>query len=201
MSITTTDPRITTVSGTTVVISGNDIDTDRIIPARFLKHLTFDALGDHVFEDDRKQQHARGGTHPFDLPERSGAGVLLAAKNFGCGSSREHAAQALYRWGVRAVVGESFGEIFRGNCGTIGLPCVTLSAEDAEEARTIALADAEAITEVDLEKGCCASADASSPSRSRSPCGKPSCKAPGTPSPNCSSTPIRWAPSPRSSPT
>ncbi|MBT3160445.1 3-isopropylmalate dehydratase small subunit [Streptomyces sp. G11C] len=151
--MTTTDPRITTVSGTTVVISGNDIDTDRIIPARFLKHLTFDALGDHVFEDDRKQQHARGGTHPFDLPERSGAGVLLAAKNFGCGSSREHAAQALYRWGVRAVVGESFGEIFRGNCGTIGLPCVTLSAEDAEEARTIALADAEAITEVDLEKG------------------------------------------------
>ncbi|MDT0445413.1 3-isopropylmalate dehydratase small subunit [Streptomyces johnsoniae] len=149
----TIDQRIATVSGTTVVLSGNDIDTDRIIPARFLKHLTFDALGEHVFEDDRKQKHANGETHPFDVPERSGANVLLAAKNFGCGSSREHAAQALYRWGVRAVVGESFGEIFRGNCGTIGLPCVTLSGEDAEEARSIALADPEAVADVDLGQG------------------------------------------------
>ncbi|MEV5601810.1 3-isopropylmalate dehydratase small subunit [Streptomyces sp. NPDC052299] len=150
---TSTAPRIAQVTGTTVVLGGNDIDTDRIIPARFLKHLTFDALGNHVFEDDRKQDHARGVTHPFDAPERSGAGILLVAKNFGCGSSREHAAQALHRWGVRAVVGESFGEIFRGNCGTIGLPCVSISAEDGEAARAIAAADPTAEAEVDLDRG------------------------------------------------
>ncbi|MBC6447412.1 3-isopropylmalate dehydratase small subunit [Actinokineospora xionganensis] len=147
------DARITAVTGSTVVIEGNDIDTDRIIPARFLKHLTFDALGDHVFEDDRKQDRARGVTHPFDEEARRGASILLTAKNFGCGSSREHAAQALYRWGVRAVVGESFGEIFRGNCGTIGLPCLTISAEDAKAARAIGAADPAAVGEVDLEKG------------------------------------------------
>jgi 3-isopropylmalate/(R)-2-methylmalate dehydratase small subunit len=148
----TVDARITSVSGTTVVINGNDIDTDRIIPARFLKHLTFDALGGHVFEDDRKQDHARGVTHPFDDPKRSAATILLTARNFGCGSSREHAAQALYRWGVRAVVGDSFGEIFRGNCGTIGLPCLTLSAGDSEAARALAAADPELVSEVDLER-------------------------------------------------
>ncbi|OLF18510.1 hypothetical protein BU204_06030 [Actinophytocola xanthii] len=149
----TLDQRIRSVSGTTVVLEGNDIDTDRIIPARFLKHLTFDALGQHVFEDDRKQDLARGVTHPFDDPARSAATVLLTARNFGCGSSREHAAQALYRWGVRAVVGESFGEIFRGNCGTIGLPCLTLSGADAEAARAIGAADPTAPAEVDLERG------------------------------------------------
>ncbi|MGW7411301.1 3-isopropylmalate dehydratase small subunit [Streptomyces sp. NPDC054863] len=149
----TVDTRVRSVTGTTVVIDGHDIDTDRIIPARFLKHLTFDALGNHVFEDDRKQNHAQGITHPFDDPARAGASILLTSKNFGCGSSREHAAQALYRWGVRAVVGETFGEIFRGNCGTIGLPCLSLSPQDAQDARTIAAADPQAETEVDLEKG------------------------------------------------
>jgi 3-isopropylmalate/(R)-2-methylmalate dehydratase small subunit len=149
----TTDQRIRSVSGTTVVLDGNDIDTDRIIPARFLKHLTFDALGQHVFEDDRRQDLARGVTHPFDDPARSTASILLTARNFGCGSSREHAAQALYRWGVRAVVGESFGEIFRGNCGTIGLPCLTLSPADAAAARSLGAADAAANAEVDLEGG------------------------------------------------
>lgn len=148
----TVDPRITSVSGTTVVINGNDIDTDRIIPARFLKHLTFHTLGEHVFEDDRKQDHARGVTHPFDDPKRQAATILLTARNFGCGSSREHAAQALYRWGVRAVVGDSFGEIFRGNCGTIGLPCLTLSAEDSEAARALAADDPGLAGEVDLER-------------------------------------------------
>lgn len=150
---TTADSHIRSVSGTTVVLEGHDIDTDRIIPARFLKHLTFDALGKHVFEDDRKQEHAQGNVHPFDAPDRAGAAILLTSKNFGCGSSREHAAQALYRWGVRAVVGETFGEIFRGNCGTIGLPCLSLSSEDAQEARKIAAADASATAEVDLVRG------------------------------------------------
>ena len=147
------DARIVSVKGSTVVLDGHDIDTDRIIPARFLKYLTFDDLGNHVFEDDRQQDRARGVTHPFDDQARSEAAILLSAKNFGCGSSREHAAQALYRWGVRAVIGESFGEIFRGNCGTIGLPCLTMSSGDAEAARAIGAADSAAIGEVDLMKG------------------------------------------------
>jgi 3-isopropylmalate/(R)-2-methylmalate dehydratase small subunit len=138
------------ITGTTVVLAGQDIDTDRIIPARFLKQLTFSDLGRHVFEDDRKQLTAAGRTHPFDDPARQGASILLTAANFGCGSSREHAAQALKRWGISAVVGESFGEIFHGNCASIGLPCVTLRPADAAETRAAAEADPHVRARVDL---------------------------------------------------
>jgi 3-isopropylmalate/(R)-2-methylmalate dehydratase small subunit len=140
------------ITGTAIALDRNDIDTDRIIPARFLKFLTFDALGEHVFEDDRKGLAVSESTHPFDEPERSGATVLVVAKNFGCGSSREHAPQALHRWGIRVVAGESFGEIFHGNSATIGLPCVTLSAADAAEAREMVLADPGLTVSVDLEQ-------------------------------------------------
>ena len=140
------------VVGRTVVLDGNDIDTDRIIPARFLKHLTFKDLGNHVFEDDRKQLHSLGEVHPLDDERHIGASILLTAKNFGCGSSREHAPQALHRWGIRAIVGESFGEIFRGNCGTIGLPCVVLRPEDATAARAFGTIHPEAAAQVDLEQ-------------------------------------------------
>ena len=114
------------VSGTALIIQGEDIDTDRIIPARFLKCVSFDALGDQVFADDRLEL---AGEHPFDQQRFKGASILIVNGNFGCGSSREHAPQALMRWGIRAVVGVSFAEIFFGNCLALGIPCASASPD------------------------------------------------------------------------
>jgi 3-isopropylmalate/(R)-2-methylmalate dehydratase small subunit len=120
---------VTTVEGTGIAVRGNDIDTDRIIPARFLRMITFDDLGQHAFEDDRLSNP----DHPFNNDRYQGASLLLANGNFGCGSSREHAPQALMRWGINAVVSESFAEIFQGNCIAMGIPCVTASSEDVSK--------------------------------------------------------------------
>ena len=119
------DARVTAVSGAGVPVRGDDIDTDRIIPARYLKAVTFEGLGRHAFQDERVGADGARTGHPFDDPRYAGARVLFVNRNFGCGSSREHAPQALYRHGIRAVVGASFAEIFAGNCLMIGLPAVT----------------------------------------------------------------------------
>ncbi|MEN3942191.1 3-isopropylmalate dehydratase small subunit [Prosthecobacter sp. SYSU 5D2] len=122
--------KITQVSGTAVHVPGSDIDTDRIIPARFMKCVTFDGLGEFAFYDVRFDKDGKPTGHPVDDPKHKGASILLSGTNFGCGSSREHAPQALYRFGFRAVIAQSFAEIFFGNCTTLGIPCVMASAED-----------------------------------------------------------------------
>ena len=137
------------ISGTAIVLGGDDIDTDRIMPARYLKAVTFEGLEAHLFEDDRAEARARGLMHPFDDPETAGATVLIVGRNFGCGSSREHAPQAIRRRGIRAVIGHTFAEIFLSNSVAIGLACVTAPAGDADAIR--ALAATGAVVEVDLQ--------------------------------------------------
>ena len=136
------------LAGRGIPVPGNDIDTDRIIPARFLKAVTFEGMGEHAFEDARKQNPE----HPFNSPAYQGASVLVVGQNFGCGSSREHAPQALMRWGIRAIVGGSFGEIFFGNCVMLGIPCLVASQADIEWLQKAISINPKVPVVVDVEK-------------------------------------------------
>ena len=122
--------KITSIIGRAVCVPGNDIDTDRIIPARYLKCITFDSLGEGLFYDVRKNADGTDKPHPLNDPRFKGATILLSGANFGCGSSREHAPQAIQKYGFKAVVAEGFAEIFFGNCTTLGIPCAAASRED-----------------------------------------------------------------------
>jgi 3-isopropylmalate/(R)-2-methylmalate dehydratase small subunit len=146
--------KIRMIAGTALPLRGDSIDTDRIIPARFLRSVSFEGLEDHLFEDDRVQADASApASHPVSNPAYAGSGILLVNANFGCGSSREHAPQAIRRWGIRAVAGESFSEIFFGNSVALGLPCVTASHADMERLMSLVEGAPTTALSVDLSRG------------------------------------------------
>ena len=136
------------IAGRGIPVPGNDIDTDRIIPARFLKTVTNEGLGLHAFEDARKQDPE----HPFNQKVYEGAAVLVAGLNFGCGSSREHAPESLKQWGIKAIVGGSFAEIFFGNCTMLGIPCVAVDNEEVLWLQRAIGRDPKQTVTVDVEK-------------------------------------------------
>jgi 3-isopropylmalate/(R)-2-methylmalate dehydratase small subunit len=145
--------KISKITGRGVYVAGDDIDTDRIIPARFMKCVTFDGLGQYLFNDVRFEENGTKKNHPLDDPNHAGATILLSNANFGCGSSREHAPQAIAKFGFRAVVAESFAEIFFGNSTTLGMPCVSVSRETVLALGKAIEADPKLELTIDLEKG------------------------------------------------
>jgi 3-isopropylmalate/(R)-2-methylmalate dehydratase small subunit len=151
--------RLTRISGTALPLRGDNIDTDRIIPARFLRSVSFEGLEQHLFEDDR----AQASGHPVSNPAYADATILLVNANFGCGSSREHAPQAIRRRGIRAVVGESFSEIFFGNSVALGLPCVTVTPVQARALQSAAESNPEAVFLLDLAELRVAAGDVTAP--------------------------------------
>lgn len=140
--------QITTVTGTGIPLLLDDIDTDRIIPARFLRCVSFEGIGEHAFEDDRKQDE----NHPFNQDKYQSGSILVSGRNFGCGSSREHAPQSLMRWGVNAIIAQSYAEIFFGNCTSLGIPAVVADRPHLEQLCQAIEADSELEVTVDLEK-------------------------------------------------
>lgn len=141
---------ITQVAGRAVLIAGQDIDTDRIIPARYLKCVTFDDLGEALFFDERFAEDGSSKGHPLDAPERAGASIIVSGDNFGCGSSREHAPQSIQRAGFKAVIAGSFAEIFFGNSTALGLVCARLAPDDLAELSAMVAADPELVVNIDV---------------------------------------------------
>ncbi len=139
------------IDGKAVYVKGNDIDTDRIIPARFLKCVTFDELGPSLFYDERFDGDGNSKGHVLDDPKHKGASVLISDANFGCGSSREHAPQAIQKFGITAIIAESFAEIFHGNCTTLGIPCVVMEKSDRQKLGSLINEDPEAEVIIDIE--------------------------------------------------
>lgn len=144
-------PSISKISGRAVAVTGDDIDTDRIIPARFMKCVTFDGLGEYMFYDVRKNEDGTDRSHPLNEPRFAGASILISGNNFGCGSSREHAPQAIYRAGFRGIIAEGYAEIFFGNSTQLGIPCVTVSREDRQALSRLVEADPQLEVTIDLE--------------------------------------------------
>jgi len=142
-------PPLITISGRGLPLRGDDLDTDRIMPARYLRAVTFDGLEDHLFEDDR----AADPTHAFNDARYAGASVLVVNRNFGCGSSREHAPQGLARYGIKAIVGESFSEIFLGNSAVLGLPCFVAGKDKVEQLQTLLEGAPETVIETNVQHG------------------------------------------------
>ncbi len=144
--------KIIEVTGTCVPAAGDDVDTDRIIPARYLKCVTFEGLGEFLFYDVRFDENGEPKNFPLNDVRFDGATILIAGRNFGCGSSREHAPQAIYRYGFRAIVAESFAEIFFGNSTTLGIPCVTVSRRDLGRIRKMVESEPKSEMTIDLIK-------------------------------------------------
>lgn len=141
--------KITLVSGRGVTVAGDEIDTDRIIPARFMKCVTFDSMGEYLFYDVRKNEDGSDKEHPLNEERFQGASILLSGANFGCGSSREHAPQAIYRYGFRGIIAESYAEIFFGNSTTLGIPCFIATKEDI--AKISAAVEADPSIEIEMD--------------------------------------------------
>ena len=143
--------KITQISGRAVAVPGDDVDTDRIIPARFMKCVTFDGLGEYAFYDVRFKEDGTQAEHPLNAPEHQGASIMLVGSNFGCGSSREHAPQALHKFGIRGIIGLSFAEIFFGNSTTLGIPCVVVEPQVLHTLTQIVESKPESEFTVDVE--------------------------------------------------
>lgn len=149
--MTTLDPQRKVVAGTGIPVPGNDTDTDRIIPARYMKCVTFDGLGKYAFYDERYHEDGSEKEHALNEQKFEGSSIFIVNKNFGCGSSREHAPQALVRCGMRGIIGESFAEIFAGNCTAMGVPAVTAGQADIEKLMAVVRQQPQTEIQIDLE--------------------------------------------------
>lgn len=157
--------KISQIAGRGVYVPGDDVDTDRVIPARYMKCVTFDGLGEYAFYDERFDANGQPKPHPINDPKYAGATILLAGRNFGCGSSREHAPQALYRHGFRAILAESFAEIFFGNSITLGMPCLVMDGRDIRALATLIDEAPQTELNIDIPSGQVSIADVSFPAK------------------------------------